>query len=38
MYKIIWVDGYVLSLSGGVPSCPCAWEKWKKLFLLEWDL
>lgn len=24
MYKlIIWLDGYVFSLSGSVPSCPC---------------
>lgn len=24
MYKlIIWLDGYVVSLSGGVPSYPC---------------
>ncbi len=34
MYKlIIWVDGYVSSLSGGVPSCPCVLRKKKKKVL-----
>ena len=28
MYKlIIWVDGYVLSLSCGVPSCSCVYKR-----------
>lgn len=35
MYKIIWVDGYVLSLSGGVPSCPLCLRKMEKVVFVR---